>query len=56
MSGLPWPHLLQAANQIGLTPVQFWALSVFEWRSLMGDGQGLPYGRLDELCRAFPDV
>ena len=52
---LPWREFLVAASQLGLTPVQFWALSVFEWRALMGDGQGLPSSRLEELCRAFPD-
>ena len=56
MSVLPWPELLRAAIPFGLTPVEFWALSVFEWRALMGDGAGLPSSRLEELCRAFPDV
>jgi Phage tail assembly chaperone protein, TAC len=53
---LPWRKLLLAANQFGLTPVQFWALSVFEWRALMGEGQGLDSARLGELCRDFPDA
>jgi uncharacterized phage protein (TIGR02216 family) len=52
---LPWPHLLRAASQLGLTPSQFWALSVLEWRALMGEAQGLDRGRLGELCQAFPD-
>ena len=56
MSVLPWREFLVAASQLGLTPVEFWALSVFEWRALMGDGAGLPSSRLEELCRAFPDV
>jgi hypothetical protein len=33
----------------------FWALSVREWRALMGEGQRLEVGRLDELIAAFPD-
>ena len=56
MSLLPWSDLIKAASQFGLTPSQFWALSVCEWRALMGEGQGLDKGRLDELSAAFPDV
>ena len=55
MSLLPWSDLLRAAAQFGLTPNQFWALSVVEWRALMGTDQGLDQQRLDELCNAFPD-
>jgi hypothetical protein len=55
MSLLPWSNLLQGAHQIGLKPTEFWALSVFEWRALFGEGQGLDKGRLGELCQAFPD-
>jgi hypothetical protein len=55
MSMLPWSDLLRAASQFGLTPSQFWTLSVLEWRSLMGEAQGLDRGRLSELCRDFPD-
>ena len=52
---LPWRDLLCGGAHFCLKPAQFWALSVFEWRALMGEGQGLPSGRLEELCRAFPD-
>jgi uncharacterized phage protein (TIGR02216 family) len=55
MSVLPWPDLLVAAPQLGLTPSAFWALSVAEWRALVGQGQGLDRGRLAELSAAFPD-
>lgn len=55
MSILPWSDLVQAANQFGLTPPAFWALSVFEWRALMGEGQGLDRARLNEISAAFPD-
>jgi Phage tail assembly chaperone protein, TAC len=55
MSLLPWPDLMRAAAQAGVTPAAFWALSVREWRALMGDAQGLDGGRLNELIAAFPD-
>jgi uncharacterized phage protein (TIGR02216 family) len=55
MTILPWQQLLNAACRLGLSPDQFWALSVFEWRALMGQGQGLDPARLQELCQAFPD-
>jgi Phage tail assembly chaperone protein, TAC len=55
MNVLPWSQLLSAAAQIGVTPAAFWALSVKEWRALMGEGFGLDTGRLSELMAAFPD-
>lgn len=55
MSVLPWSQLIPAASQLGLTPSDFWALSVREWRALMGEGQGLDRARLGELIKAFPD-
>ena len=56
MSVLPWRELLLAASQLGLTPARFWALSVFEWRALMGEGPGLDGAGLRDLIRAFPDI
>jgi Phage tail assembly chaperone protein, TAC len=55
MSVLPWSQLIPVASQLGLMPSAFWALSVFEWRALMGEGQGLDAARLSEMCAAFPD-
>jgi Phage tail assembly chaperone protein, TAC len=55
MSVLPWRELILGANQMGIMPAQFWALSVFEWRALMGEAQGLNGTRLSELIRDFPD-
>jgi uncharacterized phage protein (TIGR02216 family) len=55
MSMLPWSQLLQTATQLGLTPAQFWTLSILEWRALIGEAHGLDRGRLDELSTAFPD-
>jgi hypothetical protein len=55
MSALPWSELLRAATHFGLTPPQFWALSVTEWRALVGDSPGLDGARLADLCATFPD-
>jgi Phage tail assembly chaperone protein, TAC len=55
MSVLPWPDLLLVAPQFGLTPSAFWALSVAEWRALVGQGQSLNRDRLAQLSAAFPD-
>lgn len=55
MSVLPWSQLIAAAPQFSLTPSTFWALSVREWRALVGEGQGLDSARLTELSAAFPD-
>lgn len=52
---LPWPDFLAAAPRLGLTPTQFWAVSVREWRALVGEGQGLDPQGLSDLCAAFPD-
>jgi hypothetical protein len=52
---LPWADLLTTAPHLGLTPPQFWALSVREWRALVGEGQGLDPSTLSDLCAAFPD-
>lgn len=55
MSILPWRGLIANAHQMGLTPSQFWGLSVLEWRAVMGEGQSLDVTRLGELIDAFPD-
>jgi Phage tail assembly chaperone protein, TAC len=55
VSVLPWRDLLHGASLCGLTPTQFWDLSVFEWRALSGETKALDATRLGELCREFPD-
>jgi hypothetical protein len=55
MSLMPWTELIAAAAQIGVPPTAFWALSVREWRALMGEAQALDGSRLGELIAAFPD-
>jgi hypothetical protein len=55
VSALPWSDLLRAATHFGLTPPQFWALSVTEWRALVGESPGLDGARLADLSAAFPD-
>ena len=55
MTILPWSSLLLTASHMGIIPSQFWALSVREWRALVGEGYGLDGARLSELSNAFPD-
>ncbi|PHS27664.1 MAG: phage tail assembly chaperone [Robiginitomaculum sp.] len=44
---MPWRHLLFTAQHgFGLTPAQFWALSVLEWRCL----QSASAGHADQAC------
>jgi hypothetical protein len=55
MSLLPWSDLMRAAAHLGIPPHAFWALSVWEWRTLMWQGEGLRLRELSDLCAAFPD-
>jgi hypothetical protein len=52
---MPWSDLLRAAAMLGVLPNAFWALSVYEWRALMGQSKGLDTARFHELYAAFPD-
>ena len=55
-----WPGLMQSGLKgLGLTPDQFWRLTPLELRIMLGADAAAPAftrSRLDELCRAFPDV
>lgn len=51
-----WREALAAARRLGLSPRQFWALSLAEWRALLA--QGAPAMRretLAQLLERFPD-
>ncbi|WP_370265608.1 phage tail assembly chaperone [Hyphomonas sp.] len=53
-----WAERLEAAVRLGLSPSDFWRLSVAEWRALMrAHGQATPLGRaeFEQLSRAWPD-
>lgn len=51
----PWSAWLLAANAIGVTPAEFWRLSVKEWRALAGRATALAREDLDALMQRFPD-
>jgi uncharacterized phage protein (TIGR02216 family) len=56
-----WPVLLRAGLRgLGLRPAEFWALTPYELRLMLGEGEGeaqVPMGRarLMQLRAAFPD-
>ncbi len=58
--GFDWPGLMRAGLQgLGLSPVQFWALTPAELLMMLGEAQGpAPMGRagLEALAARFPDV
>lgn len=42
MTGAPWgPWLRRAVLELGLTPEQFWRLSLWEWRALNAAAQAM---------------
>lgn len=53
----PWRHLLAMARSLGLTPPQFWRLSLLEWRALTAPltAESMPRTAFDALSRRFPD-
>jgi uncharacterized phage protein (TIGR02216 family) len=52
----PWPRLLAAALGLGLTPPQFWRLSLREWRALVAPrAEQLTRAAFENLARRFPD-
>jgi uncharacterized phage protein (TIGR02216 family) len=54
-----WPVLLRAGLRgLGLKPAEFWALTPYELRLMLGEGEAqVPMGRarLMQLRAAFPD-
>jgi uncharacterized phage protein (TIGR02216 family) len=52
----PWPKLLATALRLGLSPTQFWRLSLNEWRALVAPvGEALTRAAFDMLAQRFPD-
>ena len=56
-SGLNWRAGLAQASRLGLSPVQFWALSLIEWRAITRPAGPTPLNRsgLEALRTQFPD-
>ena len=53
---LPWGDMFRAAVKAGLTPTEFWLLSLKEWRWLVaGDGRALTTKDLLDLMKEYPD-
>lgn len=53
-----WAARLETAVRLGLSPSDFWRLSVAEWQALTrAAGPASPLGRaeFEQLCRAWPD-
>lgn len=53
---LPWAEMFRSALSVGLSPREFWALSLKEWRWLAA-GNGTPFNpeHLHELMKEYPD-
>lgn len=54
----PWGSMLRVAARGGVTPEDFWRLSLKEWRLLTeAPVEGLPLGRreFEQLSEAWPD-
>lgn len=53
----PWGGLLQAALRLGVSPYEFWQLSLREWQLISGTRKvsGFRSSDLSRLISAFPD-
>lgn len=57
---MTWPlddWLRVAVKQFGLSPKEFWAMSVRDWRALIGENALSPLSRdsFEQLQSLFPD-
>ncbi|MAP96625.1 MAG: phage tail assembly chaperone [Ponticaulis sp.] len=55
---LNWGAMLSAALRLGLTPPEFWRLSLREWQAISGRNKGASAFRksdLTDLIARFPD-
>jgi hypothetical protein len=54
----PWSTWLRVACMLGVSPVQFWALALLEWRALAvsAAGPSLSRAELQTLSQRFPDL
>lgn len=54
----PWRALIAAGFQLGVSPREFWRLSLREWRALTAPAAAadvLSRAAFDELAQLFPD-
>jgi uncharacterized phage protein (TIGR02216 family) len=53
---MPWREWLAAAMSLGVTPKDFWRLSVKEWRALVSPRAApLTRAELETLMKQYPD-
>lgn len=54
---IPWREwFAYAVLSLGLSPRDFWALTLFEWRALAPEGAGaMDRGGLEKLIALYPD-
>lgn len=54
----PWRAMLAAALRLGVTPADFWRLSLAEWRALVAPPQAETLSRaaFEAMARRFPDL
>lgn len=53
---LLWGEMLRAAIAMGLSPTEFWSLSLKEWRWLAaGESSSLTSKELFDLMKEYPD-
>lgn len=57
MSSIPWRLWLHIALRLGVPPMDFWRLSVIEWRAILNAADHAALSRTDlaRLMGAFPD-
>lgn len=46
-------NAMRMANSIGISPSEFWALSLKEWRALVSNNEGLKRADFQELEKLF---
>jgi len=53
----PWSTLIAAAHRLGLSPSEFWSLSLVEWQALTGANVQTVMTRQDlaTLMKTYPD-
>lgn len=57
-AALNWRDGLAEAARLGLSPQQFWQLSLIEWRAITRPAGPSPLDQagLDALCKQHPDT
>lgn len=54
----PWGQMLRTAALVGVSPAEFWRLSLREWRMLMDTpaaSRPIRRGELERMAETWPD-